>query len=588
MGGPRMAEAAAAQSGVRAALATLADFMPPRRRRQAIRLALLMPIVAFAEMASIASIVPLLAFLAGESGRQKLPWLTDILGKAAAWLDASLVTVAGALFMIAALAAAAIRLWLARSSQRFAYGLGHEVSVEVQRRVLHQPYQFHVGHHSSRIIASLDKVEQFVFDLLLPMIHGVGGTIIALSIVGSLLWIDARSTTLALLSITAIYALVMIATRERLARNSTIIGEGHDRRIKIIQESLGGIRDIIVDHSQPVYVEAFRAVDRRLSRARMNSAVLAIAPRFIIEAVGLAVLALLALSLADWPGGLPAALPVLGALALGAQRLLPILQQLYRGWASLAASRAIIAQLLQLLRLPVETDADGPPMPFRESIRLEGVGFQYETRTGPAVTGINLVIPRGARVALIGRTGSGKTTLTDLMMGLIHPTEGRILIDGIELTRQTARAWQRNIAHVPQAIFLADGSIARNIAFADPDGDFDMDRVSRAARIAQLDTFAEALPHGYDTMVGERGVRLSGGQRQRLGLARAIYKQAPVLLLDEATSALDDVTEQAVLHALDELGEAGCTILIVAHRASTITSCDEIVRIDDGRIVDIQ
>ena len=562
--------------------------MPPGRRRQGMVLALLVPLAALAEMISIGAIVPMLALLSNAREARDLPWFADWLATTADRLDASALQLAVALFAVAAVMAAAIRLLLARSTQIFAYGLSHELKLEIQRRVLFQPYLFHAAHHSSRAIASLDKVEQFVFSLLVPLVQGIGAATIGLFIIAALMIVDPASTLLALLSVSAIYGLVLLATRKRMGEYDATIGEAYDKRIKTIQESLGGIRDIILDHLQLPYLDAFRTVDGRLMRARRDSMLLTIAPRFIIEAIGLVVFALLALVLSARPGGLTAALPVIGALALGAQRLLPLIQQLYRGWASMATSRSIIDQLLVLLRLPVETGDDGPPLDFRDSIRLENVDFHYEARSPGTLSNVNLAIRKGARVALVGRTGSGKTTLTDLVMGLIEPSTGRILIDGVELNRATARAWQRNIAHVPQAIFLADATIARNIAFTSPDGTIDMERARRAAAIAQLDEFVASLPDGYETIVGERGVRLSGGQRQRLGLARAIYKQAPVLILDEATSALDDATEQAVLRALDELDAAGCTILIVAHRTSTIASCDEVVRLDEGRIVDMQ
>ena len=577
---------AAADERFARAIFVLHRFMSPARRRQMILLALLMPLSALAEMLGIAAIVPLLSLLSSEATQGEMSWLAEWLASAAAWAGVSSVAMAGALFVIAAIAVAVTRLLLARSSQRFAYGLGHEIVVDIQRRLLFQPYLFHARHHSSQVLASLDKVEQFIFSLVLPVLQGVGAAIIAMFIIAALLWVDAASTMLALMSVASAYAVVLLATRRRLDDHSTVVRTAYDLRIKAVQDSVGGIRDIIVDHSQSIFLETIRTIDRRLMRTRMEMAILAIAPRFVIEAVGMVVFAVLAVVLASGAGGLAAALPVLGALALGAQRLLPLVQQIYRGWASLIAGRSTMAQLIDLMQLPVEESIAGPPLEFRDSIRVEGVEFRYDDHSGPVLAGVDLVIRKGARIALTGRTGSGKTTLTDLVMGLFPPTSGRILIDGVELNRTTARAWQRNIAHVPQSIFLADASIARNIAFASPDGPIDMARVRHAASIAQLE-FVARLPLGFATEVGERGIRLSGGQRQRLGLARAIYKQAPVLLLDEATSALDDATEEAVLRALDALGDAGCTILIVAHRASTIATCDQIVRIDNGRIVDL-
>lgn len=284
-------------------------------------------------------------------------------------------------------------------------------------------------------------------------------------------------------------------------------------------------------------------------------------------------------------------MPILGAVALGAQRLLPLIQQLYQGWTNLAGNRSIAAQVLELLALPVEEQTppagDVPPMGLRHAICFDQVSYTYSGRPRPALEDVSLTIQSGTRVALVGPTGSGKSTLADLLMGLLVPTAGQITIDGEPLTHATRRAWQRGIAHVPQSIFLADTSISRNIAFGVPTSEIDVDRVVRAAASAQLGEFIASLPEGYETSVGERGVRLSGGQRQRLGIARAIYKDASVLVLDEATSALDHDTEVAVMRALDQLGGEGRTIVIIAHRQSTIEHCELVARLDHGRIAQV-
>jgi ABC-type multidrug transport system fused ATPase/permease subunit len=358
--------------------------------------------------------------------------------------------------------------------------------------------------------------------------------------------------------------------------------------LKSVQESLGGIRDVVLDRSQATQVEHFRNIDERFMRARAETAFLVASPRFIVEALGLILIALLAVTIAGRPGGFIAALPVLGALALGAQRLLPLMSQLYVGWANLAVSRPIITEMARLASLPVNDagDRQAAPLPFTDAIQLQGVGFHYSDRSRPALHEITLAIPSGSRVAIIGKTGSGKSTLADLLMGLIEPTEGRICVDGVTLSGEQLNRWRRSIAHVPQAIFLADATIADNIALGVPGIEPDMEMVRHAAETAQLADFIDTLPDGFDTKVGERGVRLSGGQRQRLGLARAIYKNAPVLLLDEATSALDDVTEAALLDALDELGAEGRTIIIIAHRRSTVEGCDLVLRLDHGLLVE--
>jgi ATP-binding cassette subfamily B protein len=286
-------------------------------------------------------------------------------------------------------------------------------------------------------------------------------------------------------------------------------------------------------------------------------------------------------------GGIAAAVPVLGALALGAQRLLPALQQAYSAWQSIAGNLASLADVVELLDQDVPAELLGPappPLPFEREIRFEGVRFRYGPDTPWVLDGLDLRIPKGARIGYVGSTGSGKSTALDLLMGLLSPAEGSISVDGARIGPATVRAWQQSIAHVPQSIYLADASLAENIAFGVPAEAIDMARVRRAARQAQILDFIEAAPRGFDAEVGERGVRLSGGQRQRIGIARALYKNASVLVFDEATSALDNATEQSVMGTIGSL-DRGLTILMIAHRLTTVKDCDQIVRLEHGRVV---
>jgi ABC-type multidrug transport system fused ATPase/permease subunit len=293
-------------------------------------------------------------------------------------------------------------------------------------------------------------------------------------------------------------------------------------------------------------------------------------------------IAVLALWLTRGQDGFGAALPVLGALALGAQRLLPLMQLVFNGWTRVATNVHALDDVLRVLEAPVHgTWLQGAKseVAFNIDIAFRNVAFGYTLGEPPVLNDVNFVIPKGSRVGIIGKTGSGKSTLVDLLMGLLDPSEGSIEVDGWRLDDTTRRAWQQQIAHVPQAIFLADATIAENIAFGVDPGIIDLERVRDAARQAEISDFIETLPHTYDTSVGERGVR----QRQRVGIARALYKQASVLVFDEATSALDVQTEAAVIDSVERLDRA-LTVFIIAHRLSTVERCNIILNVSVGRL----
>jgi len=324
-----------------------------------------------------------------------------------------------------------------------------------------------------------------------------------------------------------------------------------------------------------------------LRRAQAVNGFIAASPRFALEALGMGLIAALAYGLSFQEGGILAAIPVLGALAVGAQRMLPALQQSYNAWATIIGNRASLIDVLEILGQPIDGDISqsvSEPLKFTDTIDLNDVYFRYSDETPWVLEGVSLSIPKGARVGFVGSTGSGKSTAIDLLMGLLSPSNGALLVDSEQIEGKRVKAWQRTIAHVPQSIYLADSTIAENIAFGVPQDQIDMDRVKRAAHQAHIADFIETNAEGYGALVGERGARISGGQRQRIGIARAFYKQASVLVFDEATSALDNATEKSVMDAIDNLS-ADLTIIIIAHRLSTVKGCDVIVELENGKVV---
>jgi ABC-type multidrug transport system fused ATPase/permease subunit len=551
-----------------------------RRRRQLLLTLAVMLAGAVAELATIGAVLPFLAFLT-RGGAAGMPAM------AARWMSAlgvDDVFSASLLLIAGAVAAAAIRLLLLWLTQRYVMAVSHDLATALFGRMIRQPYADYVKRSSSEALASMEKVRDIAASALQPLMQGIVAAVLALLIGVLLFAISPLATLAAGLSIGAAYAAITVLTRARLHANSRIFATAAMERTKMIQEALGGIRDIILDRSQPLYDESFRTIDRRFRRAVSVNAFISQGPRFVIEAAGIGTIALIALVMSLRPGGIVHAIPVLGALALGSQRLLPLIQQAYQGWSATASNLQSIDDVATALRMAVLPEpSESAPLPFEHEVAFDRVCFAYGG-AGPAVRDVDLVIPRGSRIGIAGTTGSGKSTLLDLLMGLIEPVSGGIRVDGRLLDAETRPRWQATLAHVPQAIFLIDDSVAANIAFGVAHGGTDMDRVRSCARAARIADFVESLPEGYESRVGERGIRLSGGQRQRIGIARALYKGARVLILDEATSALDDETEAAVMRSIMALGDI--TIVMIAHRRSTLHGCDRILRMEGGRIVE--
>ncbi|HSY08584.1 MAG TPA: ABC transporter ATP-binding protein [Steroidobacteraceae bacterium] len=548
----------------------------------------LMVLSAFAEVVSLGAVLPFLGILTAPQAVFKYRLVARIAHAAGITAPQQLLLPLTIAFAAIALIAGAIRMLLLWVSTRFTFAAGADLSIEVYRRTLYQPYRVHVARNSSEVISGItNKVGGTVLGVLLPFMTLISSMMLLVAIPVALIAINPIVALVATLGFGASYAVITWLSRRHLRSNSERIANEQTEVIKAIQEGLGGIRDVLLDGTQPVFCDVYRRADQLLRRAQGDNVFIGQSPRYAMEALGMILIAALAYGLSRQDQVVASALPVLGALALGAQRLLPALQQAFGAWASIAGSQAYLADTITLIDQPLPAEmlqAAPAPLPFCEAIQFRAVRFRY-TEPGPWVLdGLDLIIPKGARVGLVGGTGSGKSTTLDLLMGLLLPTEGEVIVDGESLVGRRIRTWQRTIAHVPQSIYLADTTMTQNIAFGVPREAIDMQRVRQAAQQAQIAEFIESGPRGYDALVGERGIRLSGGQRQRIGIARALYKRASVLVLDEATSALDNATERSVMDAIEGL-HRDLTILIIAHRLTTVRRCDTIVELQHGRVV---
>ncbi len=541
---------------------------------------------AFAEVISLGAVLPFIGILTAPDRVYSHPVVADA---AQAWgitTADQLVLPFAVVFIVAVLMAGAIRMLLLWAGTRLTFASGADLSIEVYRRTLYQPYRVHVVRNSSEAISGITNKTVSVTNVLISLLTFSSAAILLVAIVLALIAIDLLVATAAATGFGVCYGLITWWARKRLHQNSQRIAHEQTQVIKALQEGLGGIRDVLLDGTQPTYCDIYRKADLPLRRAQGNNTFIGQSPRYAMEALGIVLIAALAYGLSLQPEGIGSALPVLGALALGAQRLLPALQQIYSNWANIAGSHASLVGILEMLDQPLPPDVHQPsptPLPFQGAICFDAVSFRYSSDTPWVLNGLNLTIPKGARVGFVGSTGSGKSTTLDLLMGLLEPTQGQITVDGMPISGEYRRAWQQTIAHVPQSIYLADTTLAENIAFGVPRDAIDMERVRQAAHKAQIADFIEGRPDGYQALVGERGVRLSGGQRQRIGIARALYKQAGVLVFDEATSALDNATEQAVIDAIESLNR-DLTILLIAHRLTTVQRCDTIVELGHGKV----
>lgn len=561
-----------------------------KRRKLQFGLILVLTIItSLAEVVSLGTVFPFISILTQPENLFDSPSMTGIIHFFGITQANKMILPLTIAFGLSAVIAGALRLLLLWVNYRLSNAMAADLSVDVYRKTLYQPYMVHLQRSSSEVISGITQKVGLASTILISCLTVITSTFLFVSIIFTLIIVDPVVAVGSAMCFGFAYFIIGAITQKKLVSNSNIISGQQTRVVKALQEGLGAIRDVLLDGTQKLYIGIYSNSMKKLQTASGQNSFISQAPRYAMESFGMILIAVFVLILSKRNGGVTSSLPVLAMLGLGAQRLLPILQQLYASWSTIAGGKKPMKDVIDFLNQPLPTDAFLPepePMTFTKSIKLNNVFFKYTENGSFVLNGLSLEIPRGARVGIIGSTGSGKSTTLDLLMGLIAPTCGNLLVDDLPVDNSKMRTWQRTVAHVPQSIFLADATVAENIALGTPVEEIDFDRIRDVASSARISTFVESLPEGYLTVVGERGSRLSGGQRQRIGIARALYKRASVLVFDEATSALDSKTEKEVMNAIDGLNK-NLTIFLIAHRIATLKTCDFIAELESGKVVHV-
>ena len=566
-------------------------YLSRQHKKQFLLIFILMIISSLAEIISVGAIFPFLGVLTAPEYIYSHSLMQPVIKILGITSSEQLFLPLVISFVISVVVAGVLRVFLLYVINRFEQLIGTEFSAHIYRRTLYQDYATHIGHNSSEIISSIiSKVNIVIKGVIIPVLELLSSSLSLFGIMFILVFIDYKIALVSFGIFGAIYWILYSFLHKKIIINSQYISSGSTNTIKALQEGLGGIRDILIDSNQEFYCKLFIQADTPYRRAISDNNFISYAPRFVIETLGLVLISGLAYYLSQQKDGISVAIPMLGLLAMAAQRLMPAIQKIYSSVTSIKGSYYSVKDILYLLDQPISSYIDQQQLsivPFKKDIKLDNVWFRYNKKTPWILEEVNLTFNKGSRIGFVGETGRGKSTLLDLVMGLLSPTKGHLKIDSKIVSMNNIRLWQSHIAHVPQNIYLSDGTIEENIAFGIPADKIDAESVKKVAELANISKFIDSCAQGYKTFVGERGVRLSGGQRQRIGIARALYKSADVLIFDEATNALDVETESAIMESIEKLGK-NLTIFIITHRVATLKACDLIVELDKDCTINIK
>jgi ABC-type multidrug transport system fused ATPase/permease subunit len=568
----------------------LALLTPPERKQAGILMSMIL-VMAFLDMLGVASILPFIATLTNPELVQTNAMLnTAFTASTRIGINTTeqFLFALGALAFVLLVTSLTFKALTTYAQTRFALMREKSIGKRLVEGYLQQPYSWFLNRHSADLGKTiLSEVSNVIGYGIVPLMTLIAQSTVALALLTLLIFVD----TLLAISVGVVLGLAYASIFAVMNGWLKLLGQAridaNKERFTAVSEAFGAAKEVKVGGLENAYIQRFAKPAEIYAKGQATAQVIAQLPRFALEAIAFGGMLLVILYLMAKSGSFASALPIIALYAFAGYRLMPALQQIYGSFTQLRfagpAIDALHHDLMSLQSADAQQD-EFSPLPLTQAITLNQVSYRYPNAPQPALKNIDLTIPAFRSVGFVGATGSGKTTTVDVILGLLEPQEGSLNIDDQPITATNRRQWQRTLGYVPQHIYLADDSVAANIAFIVNSNEIDQEAVERAAKIANLHEFVvNDLPQGYATAVGERGVRLSGGQRQRIGIARALYHNPRVLILDEATSALDNLTEKAVMKELNNL-DHDITIILIAHRLSTVRQCDQIYLLEHGAI----